>query len=166
MGKVANRQAKAAVRQQFGALPYRETQHAGLEILLMTSRETHRWIIPKGWPMKGLKPAESAAREAYEEAGLRGAMGNRSIGSYLYEKRLAEKQTSVPCEVKVFPMRVRRQEAAWPEQSQRKTRWFSAAAGIEVISDEGMKAIIADFAEARQKIIDRGPKAKTKKRSR
>jgi ADP-ribose pyrophosphatase YjhB (NUDIX family) len=145
MSKAATKKPKIAVRQQFGVLPYRETGKAGLEILLVTSRETRRWIIPKGWPIKGLKPGASAAQEAYEVAGLRGTTANRSLGSYAYEKRLPEKQTTVPCEVKVYPMRVLRQEAAWPEQEERETLWFSPAAAVVAVSEDGLKAIIADF---------------------
>jgi hypothetical protein len=54
-----------AVRLQYGALPYRRTKTGTLEILLVTSRNTRRWIIPKGWPIKGMKPAKSAAREGW-----------------------------------------------------------------------------------------------------
>ena len=164
MGKAAIRKPKAAVRQQFGALPYRETARAGLEILLVTSRETRRWIIPKGWPIKGLKPAESAAQEAYEEAGLHGTTANRSLGAYEYEKRLVEKHTAVPCEVKVYPMRVRRQDATWPEQEERDTLWFSPAAAIAAVSEDGLKTIIADFAVRRPKSDPGGSKPKTKRK--
>ncbi len=164
MGRAATKTPKIAVRQQFGVLPYRETKKTGLEILLVTSRETRRWIVPKGWPIKGLKPAESAAREAYEEAGLRGATANRSLGSYVYDKRLVEKHTTVPCEVKVYPMRVRRQEAAWPEQAERETRWFSPTAAIAAVLEGGLKAIIADFAGVGDEIHSSGSKPKAKKR--
>ncbi|MBL7405872.1 NUDIX domain-containing protein, partial [Escherichia coli] len=75
-------------RRQVGALPFRHGRDGKTKILLVTSRESRRWVIPKGWPMKGRKPFEAAAREAYEEAGLRGAVGKRPIGLYLYQKRL------------------------------------------------------------------------------
>ncbi len=150
MNKATNGKPKIAVRQQFGVLPYRETKKAGLEILLVTSRETRRWIIPKGWPIKSLKPSESAAQEAYEEAGLRGKTTNRSVGSYQYDKRLVEKHTTVPCEVKVYLMRVRRQATSWPEQEERETLWFSPAAAIAAVSEDGLKAIITDFAARRK----------------
>ena len=146
MKRAAAKTPKIAVRQQFGVLPYRETKKSGLEIMLITSRETRRWVVPKGWPIKGMKPSASAAREAYEEAGLRGVTANRSIGSYVYDKRLVEKHTTVPCEVKVFPMRVRRQAATWPESAERETRWFSPAAAIEAVEEAGLKRIIEDFA--------------------
>jgi 8-oxo-dGTP pyrophosphatase MutT (NUDIX family) len=155
---------KAAVRQQFGVLPYRENKKVGLEILLVSSRETGRWVVPKGWPIKGLKPAASAAREAYEEAGLRGAMRSRSLGSYLYEKRLVEKRTTVPCEVRLYSMQVTRQETTWPEHAERKRFWFSPTAAIAAVSEDGLKAIIGDFVSSRQKIDSSGSKAKTKRK--
>ena len=67
-------------RIQFGALPYRFDRHADLEVLLITSRETGRWIIPKGGPIKGFKPGQTAALEAYEEAGVRGRVSARPLG--------------------------------------------------------------------------------------
>jgi ADP-ribose pyrophosphatase YjhB (NUDIX family) len=82
------RKVKRAVRAQYGALPYRFTVDAALEILLVTTRQTKRWIVPKGWPIKGLKPAKSAAREAFEEAGVWGRVGARAIGHFTYDKIL------------------------------------------------------------------------------
>ncbi len=164
MGKSGIKRPKTAVRQQFGVLPYRETKKAGLKILLVTSRETHRWVIPKGWPMKGLKPAASGAQEAYEEAGLRGVARSRPLGSFLYEKRLMEKETTVPCEVTVYPMQVTRQETTWPEQAERKKCWFSPVTAIAAVSDDGLKEIIRDFVSGRQKIDPSATKAKTKRR--
>jgi len=68
------------------ALPWRFSKFEGVEILLATSRETRRWVIPKGWPMKGRKPhIISAALEAMQEAGLRGRMGGKKIGDYRYQ---------------------------------------------------------------------------------
>jgi 8-oxo-dGTP pyrophosphatase MutT (NUDIX family) len=73
---------KFARARQFGALPWRIGARGTREVMLLTSRETHRWVIPKGWPMKGRKPAEVASQEAYEEAGLVGrVVGKRPLGS-------------------------------------------------------------------------------------
>jgi 8-oxo-dGTP pyrophosphatase MutT (NUDIX family) len=132
---------------QYGALPYRETAARGLEILLLTSRRTQRWIIPKGWPIKGLKQAETAAREAYEEAGVRGAIRRKPIGAYIYDKLLDETGITVPCEVKLFALRVTRQEKHWPEQAQRETRWLPAATA----DDEGLRTLIATFVPKKPK---------------
>jgi 8-oxo-dGTP pyrophosphatase MutT (NUDIX family) len=82
-------------------LPYRFDLETGVEVLLVTSRGTRRWIIPKGWPIKGFKPARTAAREAYEEAGVRGRVAGRPLGRYIYEKRLEERAAPFPCEVHI-----------------------------------------------------------------
>src|SRR5271166_3095523 len=113
--KPSKRRAKPAVRIQYGALPYRLTEAAALEVLLVTTRQSKRWIIPKGWPIKGLKPAKSAAREAFEEAGVRGKVAAKSIGVFHYDKVTDERGARVSCEVKVFPLLVKRQSEAWPE---------------------------------------------------
>ena len=119
-------------RTQYGALPFRFVE-GQLEILLATSRETKRWIIPKGWPMKGRAPHRTAEREAFEEAGLVGKIQHRAIGSYFYEKKLKD-GALVPCEVEVFPLSVHEQRRRWPEYNQRETRWFEpeeAAASVQ-----------------------------------
>jgi len=100
-------------------LAYRIAETGSLELLLITTRQTKQWIIPKGWPVKGLKPAKSAAREAYEEAGIRGAISAKPIGAFSYDKRLEENGFTVPCEVRVFAMSVRRQLKSWPEAYER-----------------------------------------------
>jgi 8-oxo-dGTP pyrophosphatase MutT (NUDIX family) len=135
-----------AVRLQYGALPYRLAKAGTLEVLMVTTRETRRWIIPKGWPIKGLKPPESAAREAFEEAGVRGKVGAKSIGVYLYEKRMEETGVTAPCEVRVFPMLVKRQFETWPEAHQREARWFDAGEALSLIKERGLQELIASFA--------------------
>ena len=85
-------------RVQYAALPYRRKGKSAPEVLLVTSRETGRWIIPKGWPLKGKAPHKAAAREAREEAGVVGKINRRSVGSFSYEKRLkGEKSSSAKC---------------------------------------------------------------------
>src|SRR3954470_23354950 len=77
-----------ACQIQYAALPYRRRADGAMEILLVTSRETKRWVIPKGWPIKGRRPHVAAAREALEEAGLVGRVDKEPIGTYRYNKRL------------------------------------------------------------------------------
>ncbi len=92
-----------ARRKQYGALPYRVTASGSIEILLVTTRQTKRWAIPKGWPAKKLKPCESAAREAYEEAGVRGTIGAKPIGTFTYEKLLDSDGLSVSAKYRFIP---------------------------------------------------------------
>jgi 8-oxo-dGTP pyrophosphatase MutT (NUDIX family) len=111
-------------RIQFGALPYRFGGAAGVEVLLVTSRETGRWIIPKGWPIKGFKPAETAALEGFEEAGVRGLVSGRPLGRYVYEKWMEDRVASFPCEVQVFPLLVKTQLNKWLDSGNEKFGGF------------------------------------------
>ena len=128
-------------------MPYRIAKTGSLELLLITTRQTKRWIIPKGWPVKGLKPAKSAAREAYEEAGIRSAMSAKPIGTFSYKKRLEPNGFTVPCEVRVFAMSVRRQLKSWPEAYERDSRWFEPTNALSALKDEGLRELIATFVE-------------------
>jgi len=130
-------------RAQYAALPYRRDKAGALEVFLVTSRETKRWVIPKGWPIRGLKPHDSAAREAYEEAGLEGDARKRSIGRYMYDKRVD--QGHVACEVDVFPLAVKRQRKRWPEKGQREGRWFDLSEAAEAVQEPELAALIRDL---------------------
>ena len=131
-------------RFQYAALPYRRRPDASIEIMLITSRDTGRWLIPKGWPEPGLGPAEAAAREAYEEGGLVGRIGDRSIGSYHYDKRLPDGST-VYCVVEVFALEVERQMKSWPERNERSTRWFFLQEAAEAVGEPELRAIIRNL---------------------
>src|SRR5882762_10018332 len=132
-------------RVQYGALPYRKNGGARTEVMLVTSRETHRWIIPKGWPHKGKAPHRSAAREAFEEAGVVGAVSRQSVGSFSYEKRL-KRGGVVACEVLVFALEVKRQSKEWPEKRERKVRWLSAKVAAKTVQDRELGKIIRRLA--------------------
>lgn len=132
-----------APAKQIGALPWRRGAY-GLEILLITSRETQRWVIPKGWPMPGLPDAEASRREAFEEAGIEGGI-SAPIGRYRYEKR-TRKGALLPCEVTVFALKVEREHATWPEAAQRRRQWFGPQAAASRVDEPDLRAIIADFA--------------------
>lgn len=132
-------------RVQMGALPFRGDGE--LEIMLVSSRGTRRWVIPKGWPMKGRKPYEAAAIEALEEAGLVGAVRKQPIGFYHYRKRM-KNGASTLCRVDVYPMRVTRQRKNWLERRQRVTRWFDLAEASELVEEEELQQLIRNFSTA------------------
>lgn len=129
--------------QQYAALPWR--QAPSLEILLITSRETRRWVIPKGWPMPEKSPAESAAQEAYEEAGIRGQIEAQAIGHYGYSKRQrggAKKRFRVD----VFAMEVAEVLDLWPEAHERARHWLSPAEAAIRVDEPGLAVLIRTFA--------------------
>ena len=132
---------------QFSALPFRMGKNGQTQIMLLTSRETRRWVIPKGWPIKGLKAREVAEREAFEESGLIGQiLGKRPVGAYHYEKRMAE--TSLLCEVRVFLFWVDRQLDDWPEKEQRDTHWFSPSEAAALVDEGGLAELMRVVAGA------------------
>lgn len=129
-------------RKQFGALPFRMTEDGRVEVALVTSRETRRWVIPKGWPIRKLAPFETAAREAYEEAGLAGAVAQEPYGAYSYEKRL-KSRASVSCNVDVYLMAVGREKKRWPERDERERRWFEAGEAARLVDEPELAGMIA-----------------------
>jgi 8-oxo-dGTP pyrophosphatase MutT (NUDIX family) len=135
------RAASVESRIQYAALPYRVDDRTGTQIMLITSRERRRWIIPKGWPQKGRAPHRSAAREAFEEAGVKGKVSRRSIGTFSYRKRLKDGGIAL-CEVQVFALHVRRQSRKWPEKNERQFKWLSAATAARTVKDARLSEII------------------------
>jgi 8-oxo-dGTP pyrophosphatase MutT (NUDIX family) len=139
------RSAKGGDRtRQFAALPCRKGK-GGLEVMLVTSRDTGRWVLPKGWPMKGLTGAEAAAREAFEEAGLRGKVKGKPLGSYDYPKRLACGDC-VPVTVRVYRLDVTRELDDWPERGQRTRRWVTPAEAASLVAEADLAALLAGLA--------------------
>ena len=113
-------------------------------VLLITSRETGRWVVPKGNLMKGFAPHEAAAQEAFEEAGLRGVADPSPIGDFRYLKRRRvgnDRELSVT----VYPLAVTAQADDWPERSQRRTRWFLPADASAAVDEPDLKLLIAGF---------------------
>jgi 8-oxo-dGTP pyrophosphatase MutT (NUDIX family) len=127
---------------QYAALPFRIGPRGRPEILLLTSRGTRRWVIPKGWPMRNRKPRDAAAQEAYEEAGLVGRMlGKRAVGTYDYDKMITP-TASVPCVVKVFLFEVERQLDDWPEMQERQVRWFDPREASALVAEPGLAKLL------------------------
>jgi 8-oxo-dGTP pyrophosphatase MutT (NUDIX family) len=127
-------------KAQVAALPYRK-HGRGVDVLLITSRETKRWVIPKGWPMIGLEDHDAAAQEAFEEAGIRGHTNLKSIGTYVYQKR-KKSGVTVEVEVTVYPMEVTKILRNWPEKSERRRKWFPSKHAATLVNEEGLQAVI------------------------
>jgi 8-oxo-dGTP pyrophosphatase MutT (NUDIX family) len=133
-------------QQQYAALPWRRRADATIEVMLLTSRDTGRWVIPKGWPVRGLSPAQSAAHEAREEGGLVGQIGEQSIGRYHYQKRLSN-GSSVLCTVEVFALEVERQLKSWPERKERRTQWFALQEAADAVDEPELADLVRALPE-------------------
>jgi 8-oxo-dGTP pyrophosphatase MutT (NUDIX family) len=130
--------------KQVAALPVRHDANGGWQILLVTSRETRRWVIPKGWPWPGLADHEAAANEAYEEAGVVGVSRPDVIGSYSYGKRRRNAGV-VDVDVAVYLLVVAEEKPSWPEAHERERAWFSIPDAAAAVTEEELKGIIRDM---------------------
>jgi len=131
---------------QCAALPFR-IRGGEHEVLLVTSRETGRWVLPKGWTEPDAGAARQAAAEAYEEAGALGAIGETPLGHYSYAKRLPGGAIRT-CQVQVFPLNVERLLEDWPEKHQRERRWFSPEEAATLVAEAELGALMRRFGEA------------------
>lgn len=134
---------KRQIRSQFGALCYRY-KNDQIEFLLITSRRTKRWIIPKGWPENHMTPGDSAANEAFEEAGVRGKSDDRPIGVYCYEKKM-EFGKKYPCMVTVFSLKVQKILSDYPEKLERKREWFGRISAAKCVAEPELAQLIKSF---------------------
>jgi 8-oxo-dGTP pyrophosphatase MutT (NUDIX family) len=130
---------------QYAALPWRRVK-GEIQVLLITTRNTRRWIVPKGWPLDHMSPGECAAHEALEEAGVSGTIADM-IGSFRHDKRRKTGELAV-CEVQVFPLEVLRRQRSWPEKRARETCWCSVAEAVALVAEPGLGTLIETFAEA------------------
>lgn len=130
---------------QVAALCYREIASGEKQVLLVTSRGTGRWIVPKGWPMDGKKAAEAALQEAWEEAGVAECAAIEGhVGSYAYDKHLDDGYDA-PVEVEVFKVRVKQLADIYPEHDERTRRWVSPADAAEMVQEPGLKSILLEM---------------------
>ena len=139
---------EAEARQQYAALCYRlakSKKKKTIEVLLITSRDTGRWVTPKGWPMANKAPHEVAEREAYEEAGIKGRISDKPVGNFRYLKRLND-GSAVPCVVELFPLLVRKAKARFPERDERVRKWTTPEQAAEMVDEYELKTLLMDFA--------------------
>ena len=134
---------KRNARSQFGALCYRITD-GKIKVLLITSRRTQRWILPKGWPENGMTPGDSAANEAMEEAGVTGEINDRPLGVYHYKKTL-ENGENYPCIVTIYALKVKKTWADYREKSERRRKWFSQKGAAKRVLEPDLALLIKSF---------------------
>lgn len=131
-------------RVQSAALCFRKSKR-GKEVLLITSRERGRWILPKGWPINGLDGAGTAAQEAWEEAGVKPLKVNKkSVGQFHYDKVL-DNGASAPVEANVYSIEVDKLAETYPEVEERTRNWMAPNEAADLVEEPGLKAILRDF---------------------
>jgi 8-oxo-dGTP pyrophosphatase MutT (NUDIX family) len=131
-----------ADRRQCAALPFAFDEQGEIIVLLVTSRETRRWVLPKGWRERGEPPFVTAAREAYEEAGAIGTVSEAPVGTYTYEKKLRSGRR-VRCAVDVFPLAVQERLPRWPEQDERVAIWVQPSVAAMLVQEPDLSEIIS-----------------------
>ena len=130
-------------RRQCAVIPF-VTINKKTTVLLITSRETGRWVIPKGWSKKGRTLRKQAKSEAFEEAGVDGSVGRVKLGKFNYAKQLNNGK-SVNCKVAVYPMRVTTQYLKWPEKGQRKQNWVSPEKAATLVDEKDLAVLLKSF---------------------
>lgn len=152
----------AQIGAQIAALPLMRDKKGKLKVLMVTSRGTGRWVMPKGWEMDGEKPWQAAAIEALEEAGAEGYIGDELLGTYRYPKILKSGEI-MPVEVRVYPMVVQKLRRTWKERKQRTRRWFSTKAAAKRVDEPDLADLIAGLENLDQ--IDAKPIRKALKQA-
>lgn len=133
--------------RQVAAMPYRVVEGGAVEIVMVTTRDSGRWILPKGWPIKGMRNWGAAEIEAMEEAGLVGKAEHKCVGHYIYVKQYPKRSERIS--VEVFPFAIERQLDEWPEKGQREIRFFPPEEAARLVSDVGVGDLILHFVAER-----------------
>ncbi|MDF0600951.1 NUDIX hydrolase [Psychromarinibacter sp. C21-152] len=126
---------------QIAALPVHFDAKGRVRVLMVTSRDTGRWVVPKGWTMDGKKPWAAAEIEALEEAGATGCISKQALGVYHYDKVLDDGALQ-PCRVTLYPMIVQKLKRRWKERHQRKRHWFSPKSAAKRVNEPELSDLI------------------------
>jgi 8-oxo-dGTP pyrophosphatase MutT (NUDIX family) len=145
----------AKVMRQIAAMPLR-WKGGEIEVLMVTSRDTGRWVVPKGWTMKDRAPWAAAAVEALEEAGVKGEISRKAFGHYRYDK-IMEDGSAQPCKVAVFPMVVERLKSDWKEKDERTRRWFDVEDAAELVDERELAQLLRTLSRKPTKVPVAGP---------
>lgn len=143
-------------REQIAALPLRWNDDHEVEVLMITSRDTGRWIVPKGWTMRDVKPWAAAAIEALEEAGAKGHIAREVFGTYRYDKILDDSSPQ-PCRVRVYPMIVEKLKTDWKEKDQRTRKWFSLSQAADLVDEPELADMLKSLIVKPKKAPVAGP---------
>lgn len=130
--------------QQTGALPWRR-RGKRLQVLLVTGRVSKRWSVPKGWPMFGKTLAEAAAREAYEEAGVKGTAEEQPIGRFDHRKTHSQ-LGALDVTILVHALEVKQSLSNWPEKAERARRWLDIDKAAELVENAQLREVLLGFA--------------------
>lgn len=141
------------IAKQIAALPVHWDSKGKLRVLMVTSRDRGRWVMPKGWTIDGKKPWQAAKIEAMEEAGAVGFVSDEAIGVYHYKKRL-EKGRAVRCRVTVYPMIVDKLRRRWKERKERKRHWFSLGKAAKLVDEPELTDLLRDLAKNPEKLTE------------
>lgn len=137
---------KPKLAKQIAALPVHWEKNGKLRVLMVTSRDRGRWVMPKGWTMDGKKPWQAAKIEALEEAGAIGFVSDQAVGTYDYSKHLG-KGRAVRCRVTVYPMFVDKLKQRWKERKERKRHWFSLEKAAKLVDEPELTELLRDLAK-------------------
>lgn len=147
---MSREEATSLAVRQIAALPIKWDEKGRLRILMVTSRGTGRWVVPKGWPMDGTKPWRAAEIEALEEAGAVGHIGEEALGEYGYIKDLGD-GASVPVCVRLYPMIVERLKKRWKERGDRTRKWFSVKGAAKRVDEPELRQLFLSLADKPKK---------------
>lgn len=146
----------AKAREQIAALPLRWNDDNKVEVLMITSRDTGRWVVPKGWTMKDVKPWAAAAIEALEEAGAKGHIAREVFGTYRYDKMMDD-GTAQPCRVRVYPMIVDNLKNDWKEKGQRIRKWFPLSEAADLVDEPELADMLSSLTVKPKSVPVAGP---------
>lgn len=145
--------SEPVVERQSGAIPYSVVDGIPA-FLLVTSRRSGRWIFPKGKVPEEMTPAQSAAREAFEEAGVEGDIDERPIGSYRSWKIRGIRRYAI--EIDMYPLRVLSQQEEWKERGQRHRHWATLGEARRLLGQRGLRELV-DAIDRRERGATAGP---------
>jgi len=142
--RAMSRGSETSVPVQSGALAYRRKRSKKAEVLLVTGRRSGRWMIPKGWPMAGKSLSDSAAQEAFEEAGIKGKIQREPIGTFRHTKQHILFR-DIEVDIHVHVLAVEKELGDWPERGERTRKWFKIEEAAERVDSSELRALIVQF---------------------